>query len=303
MNKKYLLAYFLLVISAFLFTLSLTKFDYKIKYKSEIAMKKVAEARKTKNKKDISEAKELIEDVISDEVKVGLKHDIKSLEIEIKKENIRREFNSKIDVIEQSLNEEELKYIKPSIEFILFDDIKEELNNRIKSIESKIEEKKRIEEERKRKEEEERLARERAHNVLVNADRKIVNSTPPSNVSVIETITGTITAFTPYCSDGCHGYVASGKYVGSGNIHYYDKTYGEVYIVAGDPSYPLGTIVRLKNVDYFGGRDIYAIVLDRGGAIGKGRRALFDLLFALENNANNFGVRRGITCEILRLGY
>ncbi len=310
MNKKYLLAYFLLVISTVLLTLSLTKYDYKIKYKSEIAMKKVEEARKTKSKKDITEAKELIEEVINDEVKIELKQDIKSLEIEIEKDNIRNNFNIKMDSIFESLNEEELNNIKKSIETIKYNDIKEELNDRVKIIEDKIAEKKRIEEEnrrkeeeRKRKEEEARIAREKAHNVLVNADRKSVNSTPPSNVNVIETLTGTITAFTPYCSDGCHGYVASGKYVGDGNIHYYDKTYGEVYIVAGDPGYPLGTIVRLKNVDYFGGRDIYAIVLDRGGAIGKGRRALFDLLFALESNANNFGVRRGVTCEILRLGY
>ncbi len=131
----------------------------------------------------------------------------------------------------------------------------------------------------------------------------VVKSTPPKNAKVLETLKGTITAYTPYCSDGCHGYTATGRFVGNGNIHYKDKEYGTVYIVAGDPSIPFGSIVRLKNVSYFGGRDIYAIVLDRGGAIGKNRRALFDLLFALEKNANNFGVRRNVTCEILRRGY
>ena len=67
---------------------------------------------------------------------------------------------------------------------------------------------------------------------------------------------------------GCQGYTASGKYVGNGDIYQYDDEYGMVYIVAGGSEYPFGTIVRFKNVNYFG-KDIYAIVLDRGGAIGK----------------------------------
>lgn len=75
-----------------------------------------------------------------------------------------------------------------------------------------------------------------------------------------------------------------------------------VRIVAGDSSYPFGTIVRIKNLNYFG-EDIYAIVLDRGGAIGKNKRVLFDLLFALDENANKFGVAYNVECEILRLGY
>ena len=85
------------------------------------------------------------------------------------------------------------------------------------------------------------------------------------------------------------------------SLKYKDKEYGKVRIVAADKSYPFGTIVKIKNLWYFN-EDVYAIVLDRGGAIGKNKRALFDLLFALEENANTFGVENA-TCEILRLGY
>lgn len=303
MNKKYLISYIFIICATFLFTYSLTTFDHTIKYRSEIAMKKVEEARKTKDKKVIEEAKDLIEDVISDSVKKELEKDIADLEVEIDKDLIRAEYNTKLDEVEASLDEVVLNDEKTLIGLLKYEDIKSELNERVKTIEAKIAAKKAEEEEKRRQEEEAARARQNAYNKLVNADNEAVYSNPPANAPVLETVNGTITAFTAYCSDGCHGYVASGKYVGEGNIHYYDSTYGKVYIVAGGPEYPLGTIVRMKNVDYFGGRDIYAIVLDRGGAIGKGRRALFDLLFALESNANNFGVRYGVTCEILRLGY
>ncbi len=119
--------------------------------------------------------------------------------------------------------------------------------------------------------------------------------------NAIETLNGNISAFTPYCSDGCHGYTASGLFIGN-NIYYNDKDYGIVRIVAGDRSYPFGTIVRFNNLNYFQD-DIYAIVLDRGGAVGKGRKVLFDLLFETEREASNFGIARKIDCDILRLGY
>lgn len=119
--------------------------------------------------------------------------------------------------------------------------------------------------------------------------------------NAIETLNGNISAFTPYCSDGCHGYTASGLFIGD-NIYYNDKDYGIVRIVAGDRSYPFGTIVRFNNLNYFQD-DVYAIVLDRGGAVGKGRKVLFDLLFETEREASNFGIARKIDCDILRLGY
>ena len=302
MNKKYLLSYMFIVISIFLFTYSLITFDETIKYRNEIASKKVEQARITKDEKDIEEAKYLINDVIENGVRNNLKIDIDNLEEQIKKENIDLEYTNILDDVESSLDENKLNEVITLIEDVTYDDLKEKYNERVSSIRVKIEEKKAEEERQRLLEEQERKRKEEAYNRLVNADNEVIYSNVPEGVQVLEYLSGKVTAFTPYCSDGCHGYVASGKYVGDGNIHYYDSTFGKVYIVAGDPSYPLGTIVRLKNVDYFGGRDIYAIVLDRGGAIGKGRRAIFDLLFALEGNANNFGVRY-IDCEILRLGY
>jgi len=302
MNRNSLLSYIFIVLSAFLFTYSLVTFDGTIKYRSEIARKKVEEARENRDDKTIEEAKLLIEDVIENGTKEYLKSNIIDLEEDIEKDNVNKKYTTLLDEVESSLDENKLNEIINIIEEVKYDDLKQEYNNRVSIINDKITAKKEEEERQRILEEQERKRKEEAYNRLVSADNEIVNSNVPQDVSVIEYISGKVTAFTPYCSDGCHGYVASGMYVGDGNIHYYDKTYGKVYIVAGDPSYPLGTIVRLKNVDYFGGRDIYAIVLDRGGAIGKGRRAIFDLLFALEGNANKFGVRY-INCEILRLGY
>ena len=291
MNRRYLIAYFFFVTSIFTITYSLVRIDENIKYSYEVANKKLAEARITLDSEDVKEAEKLIDDVISEKDKTSLRKSLAEIKRDIEKEMIKDNYDERIKKLSSSLNEKELASIKLDISKIKYDDVKEYLNKKIVPIETKINKKK-----------EEAKKKQSAYNKLVQADKTVPKSTPPKNVRVLERLKGNITAFTPYCK-GCHGYVASGKFVGNGNIHYHDKTYGDVYIVAGDPSYPLGTIVRLKNVDYFGGRDIYAIVLDRGGAIGKNRRALFDLLFALESNANKFGVRRNVTCEILRKGY
>ena len=116
-----------------------------------------------------------------------------------------------------------------------------------------------------------------------------------------EKLVGNVTAYTAFCTDGCNGYTASGRYIGN-SIYYNDKDYGKVRIVAADKSYPFGTIVRLNNLKYYG-KEIYAIVLDRGGAIGKNKRAIFDLLLPNEKSANDFGVAKKVNCDILRIGY
>ncbi len=120
-----------------------------------------------------------------------------------------------------------------------------------------------------------------------------------SSVKPVETIRGNISAYTPYCGGGCSGYTASGRFIGN-NIFYEDKDFGTLRIVAGD--YPFGTIVRIKGLYYFN-EDIYAIVLDRGGIVGRNKPVLFDLLFFSEGNASDFGVQKNIQCEILRVGY
>ena len=49
--------------------------------------------------------------------------------------------------------------------------------------------------------------------------------------------------------------------------------------------------------------DFNAIVLDRGGGIGFGKRFLFDLLFTSEAEASQFGTSYDVTFDLLREGY
>lgn len=116
---------------------------------------------------------------------------------------------------------------------------------------------------------------------------------------VLETQIGTMSAYGPNCQ-GCSGHLGGGYDASGGNYIYSDSKYGEVRIVAGDPKYPYGTIVRVKNSKI---GEFYAIVLDRGSAIGIGRKFMFDLLFSTEVEAASFGTSYNIEFEILRYGY
>lgn len=120
---------------------------------------------------------------------------------------------------------------------------------------------------------------------------------------VIETLVGNLVGYGPDCYGCTSMKTASGKYIGEGNIYYEDATYGKVRIVAGDYSYPFGTIVRISNVDFYNDEPFYAVVLDRGGDIGKNKKFLFDLLFASEKEAYALGREVNIKYEIMRLGY
>lgn len=119
----------------------------------------------------------------------------------------------------------------------------------------------------------------------------------------LETLVGNLVGYGPDCAGCTSMKTASGKYIGDGNIYYNDPTYGEVRIVAGDHSYPFGTIVRISNVDLYNDEPFYAVVLDRGGNIGKNKKFLFDLLFASEKEALELGKEINIKYEIMRLGY
>lgn len=185
----------------------------------------------------------------------------------VKKNRLLVNMNKEIDSAFVSLKKDEYEILTEKINKIEYEDIKEKLELRMDSLLDSIEK------------EEERLLK----------------------YTSIENLRGNVTAFTAFCSDGCNGYTASGRYVGD-SIYYNDKDYGKVRIVAADRSYPFGTIVRFNNLNYFG-EEVFAIVLDRGGAIGKNKRALFDLLFDTEKKANDFGIARGVSCDILRLGY
>ena len=110
-----------------------------------------------------------------------------------------------------------------------------------------------------------------------------------------EVVTGKMSGYGPDCI-GCSGYLANGHYVGNGNIYYNDSEYGQVRIVAGDKKYKFGTIIRIND-------SMLAIVLDRGGSIGIGKKFMFDLLYASEAEANSNGVSYNTKFEILRNGF
>lgn len=110
-----------------------------------------------------------------------------------------------------------------------------------------------------------------------------------------EIVIGKMSGYGPDCV-GCSGYLANGHYVGNGNIYYDDSEYGQVRIVAGDKKYKFGTIVRIND-------SMLAIVLDRGGSIGIGKKFMFDLLYASEAEANSNGVSYNTKFEILRNGF
>lgn len=142
--------------------------------------------------------------------------------------------------------------------------------------------------------------------VEVTKDKTEVKEEIVSNVvekqsvsDVLETQVGKMSGYGPDCK-GCSGYLASGRYVGDGNIYYNDSKYGTIRIVAGDYSYKMGTIVRVKNSR---AGNFIAIVLDRGSSIGFGKKFLFDLLYQSEKDAVKDEVSYNTTFEILRYGY
>lgn len=110
-----------------------------------------------------------------------------------------------------------------------------------------------------------------------------------------EVIVGKMSGYGPDCI-GCSGYLAYGTYVGNGNVYYNDSDYGQVRIVAGDRKYKFGTIVKIND-------SILAIVLDRGGSIGIGKKFLFDLLYSSEAEASKYGISNNTKFEILRYGF
>ena len=117
--------------------------------------------------------------------------------------------------------------------------------------------------------------------------------------SVSSNVTRSMSAYGPDCI-GCSGRLGGGFDARGGDYTYNDSTYGNIRIVAGDASYPYGSIVRVKGSKL---GEFYAIVLDRGGAIGKGKKFMFDLLFPSNSVASQFGTEYNLTFEIIRYGY
>ena len=125
-----------------------------------------------------------------------------------------------------------------------------------------------------------------------------VSSPALPTTDVLEVQVGSLSGYGPDCS-GCSGILANGLDVRNGTIYYFDSTYENVRILAGDSSYPFGTIVRVKNSKL---ATFYGIVLDRG-SVGFNGVHLFDLLYATESEAALNGVSYNTTFEVLRYGY
>lgn len=136
--------------------------------------------------------------------------------------------------------------------------------------------------------------------VLEDESNEDVNEDLEKSVSnsVIESYSGKITGYGSDCYGCTSMMTASGYDLSSGNIYYEDFDYGSIRIVAGDNSYPFGTIVR---IDCKLG-NIIAIVLDRGGNVGKDKIVQFDLLFESEEASSVLGLSDA-KFEILRMGY
>lgn len=135
-----------------------------------------------------------------------------------------------------------------------------------------------------------------------------------SDKKVIDTFTGTVTAYGPDCV-GCIGITSSGYKVAEKvngvfntlTITYDDKEFGTLRIfAAATVKFPHGTIVRVSGPGIDG--YITGIVLDTGIAMrnawAKGD-VLMDLLFKTEydGECNMFGRKRNVTFEILRYGF
>ncbi len=284
MRKKNI---FILII--FLILVAITGWLYKTedikKERIFTATAALTKARESKNEEDIILAEKAINKVKTSD-KEDFINNLEKLKEEIEKERILEEYFKLIDDANSKNNLEDILLIIKDIENITYEDIRRDLSD--KAMEVKVVIEKEIE----------RKRQEALNNRLLKIDKNPPVSRSTGEISVIETFSGTMTAYTPYC-DGCRGYTASGKFIGDGDIYYNDREYGSVRIVAGDSSYPFGTIVRIRGY----GSDIYAVVLDRGGEIGKGRRAMFDLLFATKTYAYQFGVKYNLEFDILRLGY
>ena len=129
--------------------------------------------------------------------------------------------------------------------------------------------------------------------------QEVVNIVDTTSFPVLSQETINMSHYGHDCYGCTSGYTASGYYVGDGRIYYQDKTFGSVRVVAADSKYPLGTIVRIG----YNGSTITAIVLDRGGAIGDGKRFQIDLLTTSNSKAYELGIVNNTNLEVLRLGY
>ena len=155
-------------------------------------------------------------------------------------------------------------------------------------------------------EEVEEVKEEPKEEVIIGKDEVVDEEelpTPPKEevyvppITVGSTFNGTMSG---YGSDvEGTGYTYSGYYIRD-TIYYNDPTYGELRILAGDSSIPMGTVIEVSNSN---AGNFTGIVLDTGRNIGFGRVYDFDLLFKTSKEAIIYGVSRNAAFKILRVGY
>lgn len=114
---------------------------------------------------------------------------------------------------------------------------------------------------------------------------------------VLASYTGKMSFYNANCA-GCSGITSTGVDVSDGRIYYQDSKYGQVRIVAAGTEIKKWSIIRIKNSSL--GSNVLAIVLDRGGNIGVGRKFLIDML--TNSSEGRGGVQNNITVEVLRSG-
>lgn len=127
-------------------------------------------------------------------------------------------------------------------------------------------------------------------------DKKPIE-TENNKSDVLEMFSGNLSYYKATCR-GCSGITATGYDVRDGKIYYNDPTYGNVRIIAAGPEIRKHSIVRIKNSSL--GSNVLAIVLDRGGNIGSGRKFIVDVL--TNDNESRGGVDSNVVIEVLRKG-
>lgn len=130
-----------------------------------------------------------------------------------------------------------------------------------------------------------------------NVDTTSKEESVPVSSDVLVSYTGKMSFYNANCT-GCSGITSTGIDVSDGRIYYQDSQYGQVRIVAAGTEISKWSIIRIKNSSL--GSNVLAIVLDRGGDIGLGRKFLIDML--TNSSEGRSGINSNITVEVLRNG-
>lgn len=114
---------------------------------------------------------------------------------------------------------------------------------------------------------------------------------------IITSYSGSLSFYHANCV-GCSGITSTGVDVSDGKLYYDDHTYGKVRIIAAGPEIKKWSIVRIKNSSL--GKDVLAIVLDRGGNIGCDRKFIIDVL--TNSSESKGGIENNVTVDVIRQG-